>query len=93
MGRPIVSTDAVGCREVVEDGVNGYLCQLKDAGDLADKMATIILLSQEERESMGRQGRVKVEREFDEKIVIEKYLESISSILLCQKVKLKAAVP
>lgn len=85
MGRPIVTTDAVGCREVVDNGINGYLCQIKDAPDLAEKMDMIASLSSEDRETMGRRGREKVEKEFDERIVIDKYLEAISSILHPQK--------
>jgi glycosyltransferase involved in cell wall biosynthesis len=81
MGRPIVTTDAVGCREVVDDGANGYLCRPKDAADLAEKMKQIAGLTPEERSAMGLQGRAKVEREFDEQIVIEKYLGAIKSIL------------
>jgi glycosyltransferase involved in cell wall biosynthesis len=38
IARPIITTDAVGCREVVGDGVNGYLCKVRDAADLAVKM-------------------------------------------------------
>jgi len=81
MARPIVTTDSVGCRDVVDDGVNGYLCKPKDASDLADKMERIVRMSPAEREVMGSLGRVKIEREFDEKIVIEKYLLAIEEAL------------
>ena len=81
MGRPIITTDAVGCREVVNDGVNGYLCRTRDAADLADKMERMIALAPFERAEMGRRGREKMEREFDERIVITKYLEVIREIL------------
>lgn len=77
MARPIVTTDSVGCRDVVDDGVNGYLCKPKDASDLADKMERIVSMSPAEREAMGQRGREKVERQFDEEIVIRKYLEAI----------------
>ena len=45
MGRPIITTNSVGCREVVDDGVNGFLCQPQDAQDLAEKMERFIALS------------------------------------------------
>lgn len=77
MGRPIVTTDAVGCREVVDDGVNGYLCQVRDARDLADKMERMLLMTAVQREAMGQLGRAKMEREFDEQLVIDKYLAAI----------------
>lgn len=81
MARPIVTTDAVGCRDVVVDGVNGYLCRVKDARDLADKMAQIAATSKVDRDVMGLCGRKKMESEFDEKIVIKKYLYAIKNIL------------
>jgi glycosyltransferase involved in cell wall biosynthesis len=80
MGRPLITTDAVGCRDVVDDGVNGYLCKPRDAADLAVKMEQMLSLSAEARAAMGRRGREKVEREFDEQIVISKYLEAIEVI-------------
>ena len=81
MGRPIITTDAVGCKEVVEDGITGFLCQQRNAEDLAEKMLKIIELSPAAREEMGRRGRAKVEMEFDEKIVIGRYLEAVKEIL------------
>ena len=81
MARPIITTDFVGCRDVVDDGVNGFLCRPRDASDLADKMERMIGMSFTEREAMGLRGREKVEREFDEKIVISKYLEAIEALL------------
>lgn len=78
MGRPIVTTDAPGCRDAVEDGVTGFLCQPRNAEDLAEKMQRIITAPPEERSRMGIAGRQKVTREFDEKIVITAYLRAIS---------------
>lgn len=81
MARPIITANAVGCREVVDDGVNGYLCNVRDTEDLAKKMEQMLALSPDERSVMGRCGREKVEREFDERIVIGKYLEAIAEVL------------
>jgi glycosyltransferase involved in cell wall biosynthesis len=80
MGKAIIATDVVGCREVVDDSVNGYLCKPMDSGDLASKMEQLVKLTPEARHEMGRKGREKIEREFDEKIVIGKYLEAIAAI-------------
>lgn len=80
MARPIIATDAVGCREVVDDGVNGYLCKVRDANDLAEKMAKMLLLPPELRYEMGLRGRAKVEAEFDERLVILKYLLAINAM-------------
>lgn len=80
MARPIITTDAVGCRDVVDDHVNGLLCRVRDAGDLSEKMMQMVRLSPEQRLEMGMAGRRKVETEFDEKVVIQKYLDMIGDI-------------
>jgi glycosyltransferase involved in cell wall biosynthesis len=80
IGRPIITTNAVGCKEVVDDGVNGYLCQPRDAVDLANKIEKMLLLSADQRIEMGLRGREKVEREFDEKVVIGKYLTVLAGL-------------
>ena len=76
-GRPIIASDVPGCSDVVDDGVNGYLCKPRDAVDLAEKIQAMIELSQDERAAMGLRGRHKVEREFDEQLVIHAYLKAI----------------
>lgn len=80
MARPIITTDTIGCRDVVEDGVNGFLCAPKDANDLAEKMTRMLMLPPERRLEMGRAGRKKVECEFDERLVVKKYLDALRDI-------------
>jgi glycosyltransferase involved in cell wall biosynthesis len=74
MGKPLITTDAVGCREVVQDGVNGLLVPVKDAKALAQAMMRMIA-HPVMQECMGRAGRQKVEREFDERMVLEKIVQ------------------
>lgn len=81
MGRAVITTDAVGCREVVDDGLTGLLCKVRDAGDLAGTMERMLLLPRAQRELMGLRGRAKMEAEYDEKIVIQKYLQAIDTIV------------
>ena len=64
---------------MVDDGVNGYLCDPGNAGDLAEKMERMIRLSDQERSRMGSLGREKVIREFDEAIVIQRYVDTLSN--------------
>ena len=78
--RPIIATDVVGCKDIVDDNCNGFLCRVKSAGDLADKMIRMVYLTPEQRMCMGATGRAKVVREFDEDIVINKYLAAIRQI-------------
>lgn len=79
-GRPIITTNRPGCREVIENGVNGYVIREQDAEDLIEKIEKFLQLSWEERKKMGIQGRLKVEREFDRNIVINKYLNEVRKV-------------
>ena len=81
MAKPIIATDVPGCKEVVDHEKSGYLCKVKDADSLARTMERMAALSYEEREAMGKNGREKVIREFDEKVVNALYLKSIEAIL------------
>lgn len=81
MGKPLVATDVPGCRQVVDDGQNGYLCAARDAASLAKAMKKIVALSVSEREAMGSAGRAKVAAEFDERVVIQHYLDAIVKVL------------
>ena len=81
MARPIVATDVPGCREVVDDEVSGYLCEVKNKDDLANKLERMLMLSSEQRAEMGRKGREKMQREFDEQIIIRRYLDVIDEIV------------
>jgi glycosyltransferase involved in cell wall biosynthesis len=79
LGRPMITTDVPGCRDVVEDGVAGFLAKVKDAGALADAMRRMILLPQAQRHAMGRAARARVERDYAEQRVIDIYRERIAS--------------
>lgn len=80
MGKPIVATNVPGCNNVVLDGKNGFLCNLKDSNDLALKMKQMFALEPGAREIMGQESRSYIVSNFDESIVINKYLESIKKI-------------
>jgi glycosyltransferase involved in cell wall biosynthesis len=80
MGRPIVATDVPGCREVVENGVTGFLCEVKSADSLAQQLERFLLSSYTARAEMGVAGRAKVAREFDENAVVERYKGTIRAV-------------
>lgn len=80
VAKPIITTDAPGCRDTVDDNVTGFLCRLRDADDLADKIEQIISLTPEGRVEMGKRGREKIEREFDERVVIDAYFRAIAEV-------------
>ena len=83
--RPIITTNRAGCREVIEDGVNGFLCKQNDSEDLIRQVERFLALSWEERRNMGLAGRAKVEREFDRKIVIDQYMKEVQRVSRCSK--------
>lgn len=80
MGKPIVTTDNVGCRETVDDGYNGFICEPRSSASLTDTLNKIIQMSHDERLALGANSRTKIENEFDEKIVIEKYLRVVERL-------------
>jgi len=81
MAKAIVTTDTVGCREVVDDGVNGFLVPVKDVDNLSQK---IKLLAENPilRDEMGKEGRKKAVREFDIKKVVSQYLDLYSEYVV-----------
>ena len=79
MGRPLVATDVPGCREVVEDGVSGFLCKPRDYADLSQKIELMLKLPYESRQVMGARGREKIENEFRQEIVCDLYIDAIKS--------------
>jgi glycosyltransferase involved in cell wall biosynthesis len=82
MGKIIITTNTIGCKEVVDDGINGFLCKTKDVKDLENKMEKVLNLTEEERNKMGQAGRKKIVSKFDERVVIHKYLKAIKNLIL-----------
>ena len=81
MGRPAVVTDVPGCREVVQDGVNGYLCRAKDARSLAAAMTRMLELPAAERRAMGLRGRRLMEERFDVRLIVQRYDEAVARLV------------
>lgn len=80
MGRPVITTDAVGCRDVVDERSTGLLCAVGDANDLARKLMEMASLSSRERADMGLRGRKKVEQQYNERIAIQRYVEVLREL-------------
>lgn len=82
--RPCIASNCPGCNDIVDDKVNGYLVNVKDARDLAIKIEDFYNLSYDEKITMGLRGRRKVEKEFDRNIVIDAYYDEINKIIVSQ---------
>ena len=80
MRLPIVATNIRGCRQVVEDGVNGLLVPLKDIEALTSAIEKLIE-DQRVRAQMGQAGYEKARREFDERNVCRIVLDTYKQLI------------
>jgi glycosyltransferase involved in cell wall biosynthesis len=80
MARPLIAADVPGCRDVVEDGVNGYLCAVRDATSLAESMRRLLKLPRAQQLAMGEAGRRRVQERFSETLVVRAYLDVLASL-------------
>lgn len=83
MAKPIITTQTPGCRETVDEGRSGYLVPSKDILGLTKAMNKFKSLSYEEKHIMGNNGRLKAEREFDDKKIALKIVDLIQEIEIC----------
>ncbi len=81
MQKPCITTDTTGCNDIIQDGVTGYLCKVKDAKDLQEKMQKMIEATPEALHTMGLKAREVVKAKFAKKIVTDAYLAAIASVL------------
>lgn len=79
-GRPVITSNIPGCKEAVDDGKSGLLCEAEDWNDLYRKMSKIVQMSRIEREAMGVCGRDKMAREFDKDKVVKKTIQGIERV-------------
>lgn len=79
-GRPIVTTKSYGCKDTVDDGVNGFLVPRKDSKALAEKLR-VLINDKALRQQMGLKGREKAEREFSIDDVVRKHIEIYSKLM------------
>ena len=81
MGRALIATDVPGCREVVENEKNGFLCKVKSGESLYEAISYYADLTLEQKMKLSQNSRLKVEKEFDENIVIKLYTEKINELV------------
>jgi len=80
MCKALIATDTAGCRAIVEDGVNGWLCRPKDGPDLAEKMTAYYHLPADAKKRMGIAARQKILENFTRERVTLIYLEKINAL-------------
>jgi glycosyltransferase involved in cell wall biosynthesis len=77
---PVIVSDVPGCRQVVDNGITGLFCKVKDSADLAKKMEVMIKMPENERQKMGQMGRQKMLDQYDELIVLKHYTQTIADL-------------
>ena len=80
IGRPIITTNSIGCKDTVEDGYNGFLVPIKDSKAVADKLE-ILLNNEALRKEMGSNSRKIAERDFSLANVIQKHLQIYQEVI------------
>ena len=79
-GRPVLATDVNGCKETFEEGVTGIGFKPGEASALSDAIRKILALSENDRKSMGQKARLFIEKNYDRKIVISTYEQTLKEL-------------
>ena len=80
-GRPAIACDINGCKEIIKDGVNGYLCEVRSSESLLNAVEKFINLPYEQKVAMGHEARRVVEESFDRNLISDAYLKEIKKIV------------
>ena len=75
MAKPLIATDVTGCRNLIENGITGYLCEVRNPVSLAEKMILLYNLAEDKRLEMGLKGREKMIKEYQKRLVLKAYEE------------------
>ncbi len=81
MGKPIITTNIPGCRETVDNEVNGFLVAVKKADSLAEAMIRFIELPKEKKLAMSKASHKKALKEFDVNNVLTQYRDIVDELL------------
>lgn len=79
-GRPLIASNIPGCKEIIDENINGFKFEVRNIDDMYEKIEKFIKLSYKEKVKMGLNGRLKVEKEFDRQIVVNAYINEIESL-------------
>ena len=80
VGVPIITTNVPGPSEVIEDGISGILCEVRNPSDLADKMS-LLRERDDLRATFAREGLARAERYFDRPIMLQNILDDMNGIM------------
>ena len=80
MCKALIAADSSGCRTLIDNGINGFLCREKDSVDLAGKMNAYYRLTADAKKQMGMEGRNRVLKHYSQEIVAAIYLDKIGKL-------------
>jgi glycosyltransferase involved in cell wall biosynthesis len=80
MGRPLIASDVPGCREAVDVGMNGFLCEARSDTSLTEALLTFLRLTSEQQQQMGAASRQKIATGFGEEVVIQRYVSLLAEM-------------
>lgn len=80
VGRPILASDIPGCQEGLDDGVSGFTFEVRNKESFYQAIKKFSALSLEEKKNMGKEARLKMEKEFDRNIIIQIYNEILEEM-------------
>ena len=79
-GRPVLTTNWLGCKETVEHGKTGYIFEPRNVTSLVKAINMFIELPYAEKVAMGLRGRKKMENHFDRQLVVDAYMREINRL-------------
>lgn len=79
-GRPVLTTNWLGCKETVDDGKTGYIFEPRNVTSLVKTIKKFMQLSHNDKITMGLKGRKKMEEGFDRQLVVEAYMREINRL-------------
>lgn len=80
-GRIVIASRIDGCRQIVEDGITGYLAESKNVDSFVEAVERMLSLSHDERKHMGLRAKEKMQKEFDRKVIVHRYTQLIENII------------
>ncbi|WP_272680162.1 glycosyltransferase family 4 protein [Providencia sp. PROV032] len=81
MGLPAIASDIPGCKDIISNGMNGYLCDARNTHDLYSKMLIILNSTTEHLNILSQNALLNVINNFNEDIVVEKTKFAINKII------------
>ena len=81
MGRVCIGSNIPGVKEGIDNGITGFLFEVRNVSDLVEKVITFIEMPYEQKVEMGKNARKKMEKEFDRRIITSIYLQEIDNVV------------